>query len=106
MRAFAIAAVVALTLAIPAAAADKSLADYPSSFYVRHVVNFDGCVMNVTEGNVEYGLIDSGLGRTVCFNVGQTLQGKISGNHLEVLYTDSKGKAKTAKYQIVSQKEI
>jgi len=88
------------------AAADKSPVSYPETFYVRHVVNFDGCVMNVSEGNVEYGLIDSGLGRSLCFNAGQTLRGRIVGNRVEVLYTDSKGRQKTAKYQIVSQKAL
>ena len=110
MKNRAIAVFVASALVIPAAAAPKSTANYPETFYVRYsaldenaTLGLGGCTMVVSERNVEYRLMDSGLLSSVCFNVGQSLQGRLKGNRVEILYTDSKGKQKTVKYQIVSQ---
>ena len=92
--------------ALPAVAAPKTAANYPESFYVRRAVFFDGCVMNVSNRNVEYGLMDGAVIHSVCFNAGQTLQGRFFGNKVEILYSDSKGRQKTAKYRIVSARSF
>lgn len=107
MKAFAIAVVVALAMVIPAAASHKSPASYPETFYVLSAVTFDGCVMNVSEGNIEYRLMDSGLGFSIpCFSAGAALQARFVGNGVEILYTNSKGRQKTATYQIVSTRTL
>lgn len=106
MRAFAIAVVVALLLSIPAAAGHKPPATYPETFYVNNAVTNGTCVMDVTEGNIEYRLTVGLSLRYVCFNAGQTLQGRFLGGGIEIPYTNSKGKTKTVRYQIVSQRAL
>jgi hypothetical protein len=85
----------------PVFAAHKSPAVYDHSFHVHRAMDFNGCIMNVREGNIDYALV----GGRVCFTVGQTLQGRLLNNQIEVVYTDNKGKLRTAKYQIAGEKE-
>ncbi|MGB7985113.1 MAG: hypothetical protein WCF54_08135 [Terracidiphilus sp.] len=103
MKKIAMVTFIVLTLAIPAIAKDKSTASYLDSFFVRYMAQIDGCNMVLTKDHIAYNVID-GFFPQVCFNVGQTIKGRIVDNRIEILYTDSKWKQKVVKYQIVTQR--